>query len=146
MPYIAPGDASRILEAKSLARRNRSKRNAILLIGYLLGMGGAIIWELLDPSSSPNSSSKIFWGMIVGPGAAFVFLHFFERHYISQLAQCPKCGHSWEIKEGRGIPHTEIMEYWDKCPGCGSLMGDEVLKLALNPTSIEALVGRRKSG
>lgn len=141
MPYITPDIASKTLEAKSLARSNRSKRNVILLIGYLLGIGAAIIWVLVAPNSSPKSVDKIFLGMIVvGPCAAFIFLRFFESRYISTLARCPKCGYNWEIKEGRGVPHTEIMEYWYKCPGCGLLMGDEVLKLALTTSSIEAIV------
>ena len=143
MPYIAPDVASKTLEAKSLARSNRSKRNVILLIGYLLGIGAAIIWELVAPNSSPKSSAeKIFLGMIAGPCAAFVFLHFFEGRYISAFARCPKCGYNWEIKEGKGVPHTEIMEYWYKCPGCGLLMGDEVLKLALTPSSVKAIAGK----
>jgi predicted RNA-binding Zn-ribbon protein involved in translation (DUF1610 family) len=84
--------------------------------------------------------------MIGGPYAAFVFLRFFESRYISALARCPQCGYDWEIKEGRSVPHTEVMEYWYKCPGCGLFMGDEVLKLALNPSSIESIVGSAKSG
>lgn len=146
MPYIAPDVATKALEAKSLARSNRSKRNVILLIGYLLGIGSALIWDLIAPNSWPKSSSKIFLGMIVGPCAALVFLRFFESRYISALARCPQCGHDWEIMEGRGVPHTEVMEYWYKCPGCGLFMGDEVLKLALNPSSIESIVGKAKSG
>jgi len=146
MPYIAPHVASKTLEAKSLARSNRSKRNAILLTGYLIGIGSAIIWDLIAPNSWPKSADKIFLGMIGGPCAALVFLRFFERRYISALARCPQCGHDWEIKEGRGVPHTEVMEYWYKCPGCGLHMGDEVLKLALNPSSVESIVGKAKSG
>lgn len=145
MPYILPEVASLTLEAKSVARRNRSKRNVILLIGYLLGISVAIIWDLLAPNSSPKSAGKVFLGMFVGPCAAFIFLRFFESRYISALAQCPKCSYSWEIKEGRGVSHTEIMEYWYKCPGCGLLMGDEVLKLALTPSRIETIVGKVKS-
>jgi len=145
MPYIAQDVASKTIEAKSLARSNRSKRNMILLIGYLLGIGAAVIWDFVAPNSSPKSADKVFLGMIVGSGAAFVFLRFFESRYISAQARCPKCGYSWEIKEGRGVPHTEIMEYWYKCPGCGLLMGDEVLKLALSPSSVEAIVGKAKS-
>lgn len=144
MPYIAPDVASKTLEAKSLARTNRSKRNAILLIGYLFGIGTAIIWDLIEPHSSPKLAGKIFLGMIVGPCAALVFLRFFQSRFISELARCPKCGYGWEIKEGRGVPHSEIMEYWYKCPGCGLLMGDEVLKLALTPARIEAIVGKAK--
>lgn len=146
MPYIAPDAASKTLGAKSLARSNRSKRNVILLIGYLIGMGSAIIWDLIAPNSWPKSGQKIFLGMMGGPCAALVFLRFFESRYISALAQCPQCGYDWEIKEGRGISHAEVMEYWHKCPGCGLLMGDEVLKLASNPSSIESIVGKAKSG
>lgn len=144
MPYIAPDVASKIREAKALARSNRSKRNVIVLIGYLLGIGGAIIWNFVAPNSPPNPGDKVFLGMIVGPGAAFVFLRFFESRYIAALARCPKCGYSWEIKEGRGVPHSEVMEYWDKCPGCSVLMGDEVLTLSLTSQSIESIVGKAK--
>jgi len=145
MSYIAPDIASRILEAKSLARSNRSKRNVIRLVGYLGGMGVAVIWCLVAPNSSPKFAEKIFIGAIVGAFAAAVFLHFFESRYVSVLAQCPQCGYSWEIKEGRGIPHAEIMEYWYQCPGCGLLMGDEVLKFALTQSSVETVVWKAKS-
>jgi predicted RNA-binding Zn-ribbon protein involved in translation (DUF1610 family) len=144
MPYIAPDVASKTLEAKSLARSNRSKRNVILLIGYLIGIGTAIIWDWVAPNLSPKAEDKILLGMIVGPCSAFLFLRLFESRYISALARCPKCGYSWEIREGRGVPHAEIMEYWYKCPGCGLLMGDEVLKLALTPPSIGAIAGEAK--
>lgn len=145
MPYIAPDVASKVLAAKSLARRNRSKRNVILLIGYLIGIGSAVILDLIAPNSWPKSADKIFLGMIGGPCAALVFLRFFESRYVSALARCPQCDYEWEIKEGRGVPHAEVMEYWYKCPGCGLLMGDEVLNLALKPSTIESIVGRAKS-
>ncbi|WP_295004246.1 hypothetical protein [uncultured Dechloromonas sp.] len=144
MPYIAPEVAIQTIQAKALARRNRSIRNTVLLIGYLLGIGGAIAWVLIEPNAARTSGTKMLVGLIVGYTAALVCLHFFERKLIPVPARCPECGYGWEIKEGRGVPHAEIMEYWCKCPGCGTLMGDEVLELAVKPTSLESIVGKGK--
>ncbi|UCV03743.1 hypothetical protein [Dechloromonas denitrificans] len=144
MPYIAPDIASKTLEAKALARRNRTKRNVILLIGYLFGISIAVIWDLVAPNSSPKSATKVYLGMMVGPGAAFLFLRVFESRYIAPQARCPKCSYNWEIKEGRGVSLDAHMECWHQCPGCGLLMGDDVLKLALTPSSFEAIVGKSK--
>lgn len=144
MLHIAPDVAFKIREAKALARSNRSKRNVSLLVGYLLGIVAAVFWDFFAPNSSPKLGDKIYLGMIIGPCAAFLFLRFFESRYIVELAKCPKCGYSWEIKEGRGIPHSEIMEYWDRCPGCGLLMGNAFLEFTLTPPSIESIVGKAK--
>lgn len=39
-----------------------------------------------------------------------------------QQAACPRCGHSWEIKEGLGVKPQEQMPNWDSCPGSGAPM------------------------
>ncbi|MBB2776094.1 UNVERIFIED_ORG: hypothetical protein HNP28_001399 [Comamonas terrigena] len=130
-----PSDiANMALEAKALARRNNSRRNLVLLGGIVAGVSVAALWFLYSPLSLPQPKTKFFIGVVLGVFAALFVLFWRQRYYFPNDAKCPACGHSWEIKEGRGVPLSERMEYWDKCPGCGLLMSDELLKLALRST------------
>ncbi len=132
---IPPEIADMALEAKALARRNNSRRNLVLLVGILAGVSVAALWFVYSPLSSPQPKTKFLIGVVLGILAASVVLFWRQRYYYPKDAKCPACGYSWEIKEGRSVPFSERMEYWDKCPGCGLLMSDELLKLALTRRS-----------
>lgn len=122
----------RALAAKALARKNRSLRNRVGLIGALAGLGIAILWIITAPTGSLDPGTR--FALCTGGGYALARL-FLERHakqWIPEKAQCPTCGYDWEILEGDGVPVDKCMENWDKCPGCGTLMNDLVLTLAQN--------------
>jgi hypothetical protein len=79
---------------------------------------------------SPQSlgAGTFIAGVALGALAAFGVLHKFSGKITPALACCPACGQSWEIKEGRSVPYTERMTYWDECPGCELPMRTGFLK------------------
>jgi hypothetical protein len=121
-----------VRKQKAMAYRNRSIRYRVLLLS--LGVGGLLFgaWYVVSPA--PYEALKI---RVVGCGAIsllfdwFAFSVFGDR-LKSQSAACPQCAYSWEIKEGRGVPPSENMTNWDKCPGCGILMTEALLRRQLN--------------
>ena len=119
--------AKAALAAKRLAERNRSKRNVVFLAGIVLAVlaGGALLAAYPIQLAGPE-----FLVLLVGLGgsAAGLVLLRFSTRITPTLASCPSCGQSWEIKEGRHVPYSERMPYWDKCPGCALPMRTELLE------------------
>jgi hypothetical protein len=141
---ISPEIANMALEAKALARHNDSRRNLVLLVGILAGVSVAVLWFVYSPLSSPQPKTKFLIGVALGIVAASLILFLRQKYYYPMDEKCPVCDYSWEIKGGSTVPLSERMEYWDKCPGCGLLMSDELLKLALirRSTSLLSVAGR----
>jgi hypothetical protein len=127
----SPEIAHMALEAKVLARRNSSRRNLVLLVGILSGVSVAALWIAYSPLPSPAPKTKLVIGVLLGILAASLRLFWCQKYYYPGDEKCPVCGYSWEIKEGSTVPLSERMESWDRCPGCGLLMSDALLKLAL---------------
>ena len=142
---IPPDIVDMALRAKASARHNNSRRNLVLLAGILAGVGAAALWIFYSPFSSPQPKAKILIGLVLGIVVASVVLFWRQKYYYPNDASCPACGYSWEIREGRSVPFSERMEYWDRCPGCGLLMSDELLELALTrpSTSFPSVPARR---
>jgi len=128
---IPPGVAKLAVEAKALARRNNSKRNVALFVGFLLGMGIALFWNLYSPIAYLSPKMNLLFGIMIGAFVALLIIVLQEKCDTSEEAVCPVCCHSWKIKEGKGVPIAEQLESWDRCPGCGLLMSDALLNVTL---------------
>ncbi len=128
MKYLEPDLAIKVMEAKLLARKNRTMRNFTLLC-YLLGAYGAVIvWSLLLPDTPPTLATRFLIATLIGGVIGQIRL---SLQAGKEDAKCPVCGYSWRIKEGRSVPLSDHMETWFKCPGCEVLMGDEILDLSI---------------
>ena len=138
-PEISPDIVNLALKAKALARRTNSRRNVVFLFGVIAGVCVAALWIFFSPVGVPQPQTKFVIGVMLGILAASLVLFLRQKFYFPKDANCPSCGYSWEIKEGRSVPFSERMEYWDKCPGCGLLMSDELLNLALTHDSSEPM-------
>lgn len=127
-----PADADyarRAIAAKALARRNQSRSNEALMAGALVGMLLGWLWSVVEPDGA-EPSRKMLLSVAAGVLAA-VYIHAIRtRRKPPPQAACPACGHDWEIRKACE-PTWEIMLQWDKCPGCGALMGDEMLQIAV---------------
>lgn len=128
-----PADADyarRAIAAKALARRNQSRSNVALLVGTLAGvlMGG--VWVVVEPFGGAEPARKVLVSVAAGLLVA-IYVHAIRtRRHPPPQAACPACGHDWEIRKACE-PTWQIMLQWDKCPGCGALMGDEMLEIAV---------------
>lgn len=127
---IPPDVAKQAVEAKVQARRNNSKRNIAMLIGFLFAIGFALWWYLYSPISSLSPKINFLVGVGIGLGIALPIVAASEG-YVTEEAKCPVCGFSWKIRDGKGVPIAERMECWDRCPGCGLLMSDALLNVTL---------------
>ena len=81
-------------------------------------------WRAFWPGRKVSVS--VAAGLLV---AIYVHLICARRNPPPQAA-CPACGYDWEIRKARE-PTWQIMLQWDKSPGCGALMGDEMLAIAM---------------
>ena len=127
-----PADADdwrRAIAAKALARRNQSRSNRALTVGAIGGALMGELWSFVEPDGAAPYRKmlvSVAAGVLV---AIYVHVVRTRRHPPPQAA-CPACGHDWEIRKACE-PTWEIMLQWDKCPGCGALMGDEMLQIAV---------------
>jgi len=124
---ISPSVARNALKAKALACKNRTRRNLVLLSGVAFGVALAAIYFAIA-STADAGFGGLLVAIAIGVAASGVFLFKFPERITPMLANCPSCGHSWEIKEGRSVPYAERMPYWDKCPGCSLPMRTELLQ------------------
>ncbi|MDD3328169.1 MAG: hypothetical protein PHW25_13900 [Zoogloea sp.] len=127
-----PADADyarRAIAAKALARRNQSRSNGALQMGALAGALVGWVWSVAEPDGAA-AYRKVLLSVAAGLLAA-VYIHAIRtRRKPPPQAACPACGHDWEIRKACE-PTWQIMLQWDKCPGCGALMGDERLQIAV---------------
>ena len=115
------------LAAKRLAQRNQTRRNLVLLVGVLIAVFSAVTYVVT--TRSPQDGREAFVvAVAMGSIAGGLLLWRFSPIITPQEASCPSCGHSWEIKEGRSVPHAERMLDWDKCPGCALPMRTALLE------------------
>lgn len=112
---------------KVLARRNRSVRNGMLLLGLATGLTAAAGWLLLAPESGPEPFWKLLLGGLAGMSSSYGALAILRNRLFPHEAACPRCGLSWEIEEGGHVPPMDQMPNWDRCPGCGTLMNETLL-------------------
>ena len=128
-PPVDADYARQAIAAKALARRNHSRSSGALMAGALAGMLLGWVWSVVEPDGA-----EPFRKMLVSVAAgllAAVYIHAIRtRRHPPPQAACPACGHDWEIRKARE-PTWQIMLQWDKCPGCGALMGDEMLQIAM---------------
>jgi hypothetical protein len=121
-----------VREQKALAYRNRSVRYRVLFLSF--AVGGLVFVASYHFSPQPFEALKI---RLVGCLAIalplyWLIFYVFGNRLEARRAACPQCARSWEIKEGRGVPSSENMINWDKCPGCGILMTEALLRRQLN--------------
>jgi len=131
-----------VREQKALAHRNRSVKNWGLLVSFLVGGLGWGIWHFISPA--PSQLLKIRFPICIAISCVgyYIWLAQYGKALIPREAACPQCGQCWEIKEGRGVPPSEVMTNWDKCPGCGILMTELLLKRKLEST--DQSIGKEK--
>jgi hypothetical protein len=128
-----PSVAAAALAAKQLAQRNSTRRNLVMLAGVVVGVLFFAGYVLLMNGVAVGAGLFV---LAVGLGAtvAGAFLLRYSSRLTPDLAACPQCGESWEIREGRSVPYSQRMAYWDKCPGCSLPMRTELLqRLAAAP-------------
>jgi len=116
-----------VVAAKRLARRHQSQRSLLLLAGAAIGVVVGVVWVAGQEASSPNWSTALFGGLVGGLVLGSVLSWQLSKRQAPAL--CPRCGYVWEIREGRGIPITEQMPYWDKCPGCSIPMKEWLVEV-----------------
>jgi hypothetical protein len=114
---------------KSLAHRNRSAGNWLLLACVVVGTGVGSSFALWNPLSGIGLLPSVSIGLILGTAIGAYWKVQVRRDATS--AACPSCNYSWEILEGAQIPTASQMPSWDRCPGCGLLMNESVLRLKL---------------
>lgn len=126
-----PADyAAKAIAAKALAQKNRSRENFHLFVGVVAAaaVGGLTLW--IHPHFFEENRR---WGLLliaaVGIGAGYLSHALFP--FKAPVARCPNCGHDWTIREGKTVPLAEQMLLWDQCPGCGALMHDALLRIAV---------------
>lgn len=123
---LTPEVASAAIDAKMLAHSNRTKRNYILLGGVLLALASLALfaWATRNEVGALGFLLSVALGVL----GAYAFLLRFGAKLTPVEAKCPRCGWSWEIKEGRHVPESERMSNWNSCPGCSLPMRNELLK------------------
>jgi ribosomal protein S27AE len=120
-----------VREQKALAQRNRSIRNWVFLSALLTSGLVFAIWYVISPTTDKELKLRVI-GCFAGGGLLhYLTISLQERILTPKGAACPRCGYSWEIKEGRGVHASEVMTNWDKCPGCGLLMTEALLAKSL---------------
>lgn len=119
--------AGDVVAAKRLARRHQSQRNLLLLAGVLIGAAVGIAWLVVREAPSSDSSTALVAGFFGGAVLGSVAAWWLSRRQAP--ARCPRCGYSWEIREGRGVPISERMPYWAKCPGCSIPMKEWLVEV-----------------
>lgn len=124
-----------VRKQKALAHRNRSAKNWILFISLTLGGLAWGVWYFMSPAPTTTLKGRAGICILASCIGHYFFFAIHGKTIITREAACPQCGHSWEIKEGRGVPPTEIMTNWDKCPGCGILMNEALLRRQLKSTT-----------
>lgn len=129
--YLEAEVAVKAKNAKRLARKNRSRRNIFILICFLVAFGATVIWCLVAPEASPTCGSRFALAIFIGFVMGELLFRLLNKSHPQCEAKCPVCDYSWEIKEGRSVPLAEQMGTWDRCPGCGLLMGDEIIDLSI---------------
>lgn len=131
IPAIDPAYARRAIEAKALARRNKSGVYLPCFVGALVGASVGMLWIILGTDAGPAPLKRVLVCMTGGIVAALYVYGIRRLRHPSDKAQCPDCKYDWEIHElgtpGNPFPMTE----WDKCPGCGALMNDDLLAIAV---------------
>lgn len=123
----SPAVAAAALAAKQLAQRNRTRRNLVMLAGVVVAVLAFAGYVVLT-GDVHDGGGPLILAVGLGVAAAGVWLLRNPSRITPALASCPQCGHSWEIQEGRSVPYSQRMPYWDKCPGCGLPMRTELLR------------------
>ena len=125
---------------KALARRNLAVKYWVLLALFLLGVLVWFIWYYVSPVPFKTGKFRAAICLFVCLGCYVILFALCRKLLIPTEAACPQCGYGWEIKEGRYVPSAEVMTNWDRCPGCGNLMTEVLLRKHLNA----ALASRTK--
>ena len=120
--------AKAALSAQRLARANQRRRNLVFLAGALLGTG--LFTAAAVTTSGAAGLGTFTISIAIGVAAAVFCLVFCSKRVFTELAKCPRCEFSWEIKEGRTVPYEQQMQNWLKCPGCELPMSEKVLQQA----------------
>lgn len=132
IPEIDADYARRAMAAKRQARRDNTALHCVELAGLLAGVGIAGVWIVLDPSASALvDGRRIALLGVAGLVVAALWGVGRASRNGARAPACPRCGHDWTIREGKGVPMAEQMLTWDRCPGCGALMNDDLLARAL---------------
>ena len=117
---------------KALARRNLAAKYWVLLALILLGALVWFIWYYVSPVPFKTGKFRAAICLFVCFAIYLILFALCRKLLIPKEAACPQCGYGWEIKEGRYVPSAEVMTNWDRCPGCGILMTEVLLRKHLN--------------
>mgnify|MGYP001408445360 CR=1 FL=1 len=127
---VPPEYAAKAIKAKTLARRNRSRDNWYLLGGLLSAIVVLAAVLFFFPATFDDTKKWLIPFLIaLGMGLGLIFR---QLNPATNSPKCPSCAQDWTIREGKSVPLAQQMLTWDKCPGCGALMNDGLLQIAVD--------------
>lgn len=127
---VPPEYAAKAIKAKSLARKNRSRDNLYLLGGLLSAIVVLAVVLFFFPVTFDDAKKWLIPVLIaLGMGLGLILR---QLKPATQSPQCPSCAQDWTIREGKTVPLSQQMLTWDKCPGCGAIMNDGLLRIAVD--------------
>ncbi len=127
---VPPEYAAKAIKAKTLARKNRSRDNLYVLGGLLSAivvLAGILFFFPVTFDDTKNWLIPVLIALGMGLG-----LMLRQLNPATYSPKCPSCAQDWTIREGKTVPLAQQMLTWDKCPGCGAIMNDGLLQIALN--------------
>ena len=127
---VPPEYAAKAITAKTLARRNRSRDNLYLLGGLLSAIVVLATVLFFFPVIFDGTKKWLIPVLIalgIGLGLILRLLN-----PATHSPKCPSCAQDWTIREGKSVPLAQQMLTWDKCPGCGAIMNDGLLQIAVD--------------
>lgn len=117
------------IAVKQLARSNRFKQNIYFLLGLLMGVAVGVYLAIFSPDFLQEERKWVVPVLAaVGIGIGLILQ---AVNPSKTVPRCPVCFYDWTIREGKSVPVSQQMLTWDKCPGCGAIMNDELLQLAV---------------
>jgi hypothetical protein len=126
---VPPDYAVKAIAAKELARNNRSRQNLYVLFGLLTGITAGIGIAIFLPGFLEEERNWIV-PLLAASGISIGFILQAFNPSVA-LPSCPNCSYDWTIREGKSVPISQQMLTWDRCPGCGAIMNDELLQIAV---------------
>lgn len=126
---VPPDYAFKAISAKQLARSNRTKQNIFLLLGLLMGVAAGVFITIFFPDFLREERKWIVPVLMTGSIGIGLILQVVNPSVA--VPRCPSCSFDWTIREGKSVPISQQMLTWDRCPGCGAIMNDQLLQLAV---------------
>jgi len=132
---VPPEYAAKAIAVKALARKNRSLDNWYLLGGLLTAVASGAGVLFLSPNIFDEGKNWLVPILVVAGVCLGLFLRAINPS--AELPKCPSCAQDWTIREGKSVPLSQQMLTWDRCPGCGAIMNDGLLQIAVKKHTLD---------